>query len=159
MRNRFYLSIITFAFLLLFSGCSSRLVDFTIISTKNIDLSDTGYIREKTRSLGEDAIHIIIFIPMGQASIKEAIDRTIESVPGGVAIVDGVVTSSMWYIPYIYGKSKYVVEGTVLVDPQLVNAEPRDRYIIAKLDNDGEVIEHRTVTSDEFLVIKKKLIY
>ena len=57
------------------------------------------------------------------------------------------------------GQSKYVVEGTVLVDPQLVSAEPRDRYIIAKLDNDGEVIEHRTVTSDEFLDIKKKLIY
>ena len=27
------------------------------------------------------------------------------------------------------------------------------------IPNDGEVIEHRTVTSEEFLDIKKKLIY
>jgi hypothetical protein len=159
MKNRYFSLIIGFSFLLFFSGCSSRLVDFTIISTKNVDLSDTGYLREKTRASGEDKIHIIIFIPMGTASIKEAIDRTIESVPGGIAIVDGVVTGSWWWIPYIYGQSKYVVEGTVLVDPQLVSEEPRDRYIIANLDNDGEVIEHRTVTSEEFLDIKKKLIY
>ncbi len=47
MRNRYIALIIGFSFLIFFSGCSSRLVDFTIISTKNVDLSDTGYLREK----------------------------------------------------------------------------------------------------------------
>ncbi len=96
---------------------------------------------------------------MGTASIKEAIDKTIESVPGGVAIVDGVVTSSWWYIPYIYGKSKYVVKGTVLVDPRLASEDTIDRYIIATLDKNGDIINKESVSSEKFLDLKKKLIY
>tara|TARA_B100000959_G_C14471965_1_gene415479 strand:- start:1 stop:480 length:480 start_codon:yes stop_codon:yes gene_type:complete len=159
MYKRYLLFSIGFSFILFFSGCSTRLVDFTIISTKNVDLAGTGYEREKSRSVGQDEISIIIFVPMGTASIKEAIDRTIESVPGGVAILDGVVTSSWWYIPYIYGKSKYVVEGTVLVDPNLASENSIDRYIVASLDKNGDLINQESVSSEKFLDLKKKLIY
>ena len=102
------------------TGCSQRLTDFTVLSTKNVDLSKIGsYTRHPTRVTGEDKKHIIIFIPTGIPNAKEAIDRAIESVDGGVALVDGVVESHSWWIPYIYGQTKYVAEGTVLVDPAL----------------------------------------
>ncbi|MBN1444401.1 MAG: hypothetical protein JXA90_16940 [Planctomycetes bacterium] len=107
--------------LLLFAvGCTTRLTDFTVLSTKNVDLSrmDT-YERQSTRVTGEDKKHIIIFIPTGVPNAKEAIDRAIESVPGGVGLVDGVIEHKAWYIPYIYGQTSYVAEGTVLVDPAL----------------------------------------
>ena len=46
-------------------------------------------------------------------------DRAIESQPGAVALVDGVVSFKSWIIPFIYGQQKYIVEGSPLIDPKL----------------------------------------
>ena len=51
------------------------------------------------RVTGEDMYHIIVIIPTkGNASI-EAVDQAIESVPGGVALIDVVVSNKYFYIP------------------------------------------------------------
>jgi hypothetical protein len=47
-------------------------------------------------------------------------DNAIESVPGAVALLDGVLNHNFWYIPYIYGQESYDVEGTPLIDPLLL---------------------------------------
>lgn len=105
---------------LICNGCTTRMVDFTAISTKNVDWSKAAMFNRAPRRVeGKDTAHIIIFIPTGIPNMKEAIDRAIESQPGGVALVDGVVYSKFWWIPYIYGQSSYVVEGTPLIDPTL----------------------------------------
>jgi hypothetical protein len=102
------------------TGCTTRIVDFTAISTKNVDWSKAAtFSRASSRVVGKDTAHIIIFIPTGVPNMKEAIDQAIESRPGGVALVDGVVYSKFWWIPYIYGQTSYVVEGTPLIDPAL----------------------------------------
>jgi hypothetical protein len=102
------------------SGCSQRVADFTIISSKNIDLSKgADFKRGPTRVHGEDLKHIII-IPAGHPNAKEAMDNAIESVPGAVALLDGVLNHNFWYIPYIYGQESYDVEGTPLIDPLLL---------------------------------------
>ncbi|MGZ6519130.1 MAG: hypothetical protein ACXVED_16195, partial [Bacteroidia bacterium] len=72
------------------------------------------------RIKGEDKKSIVIFIPTGVPNVKEAMDNAIESTPGAVALVDGVVTEYKWYIPYIYGEFGYEVEGTPLLDPVLL---------------------------------------
>lgn len=107
--------------LTLLSGCATRLTDFTVISSKNIELSRMGeYQRVSTRVKGTDTVHIIIFIPTGlYPNAKSALDKAIESQPGGIALVDGVITRKGFYIPFIYGRDWYEVEGTVLVDPKL----------------------------------------
>jgi hypothetical protein len=88
-------------FLLWFSGCTTRLVDFTMISTKNIDLSRSAdFRRAQQRVKGKDEAMIIIFIPTGVPNMKEAIDRALESVPGAVALVDGVVLSGGILVHY-----------------------------------------------------------
>jgi len=140
-------------------GCATRLVDFTIISTKNIDLSrGADFKRGTTRIQGEDKVSIIIFIPTGTPNIKQAIDKAIQSVPGAVALLDGVVTSKGWYIPYIYGESSFVVEGTPLIDPKLTcTAQLPSNYIVSKLDKKGKVIETKYVTKDEFELTKKRI--
>lgn len=103
------------------SGCSNRIADFTIISSKNVDMSrGAEFKRSSQRVSGEDVKHIIIFIPTGQPNAKEAMDRAIEKVPGAIALMDGVVTQEFFWIPYIYGQSKFVVEGTPLIDPILL---------------------------------------
>lgn len=143
---------------LAFTGCSVRLVDFTIISTKNIDLAKgASFKRGQLRVTGQDSVCIIIIIPTGVPNIKTAIDRAIQSVPGAVALLDGVVTSKMWYIPYIFGKSTYVVEGTPLIDPSISTAELQSNHIISRLDNKGNVVEIRYVSKTEYEAVKKKI--
>lgn len=64
------------------SGCATRLVDFTVISTKNVQVAKAKGDRVK----GSDCAFL------GQANIKEAIDRAIETAGGDYdALVDGVM--------------------------------------------------------------------
>lgn len=140
-------------------GCVARLADFTLISTKNIDLSrGADFRRGQSRIEGKDSVCIIIFIPTGIPNIKEAIDRAIESVPGAIALLDGVVTYKFWWIPYIFGKTSYVVEGTPLIDPKLLSAKKlQSNYIISKLNKKGNVIETKYVSEAEYESVKKKI--
>jgi hypothetical protein len=143
------------------TSCTQRLVDFTIISTKNVDLSRANSFRRAAgRTTGEDAKQIIIIFPLGTPSAKEAVDRAIESVPGGVALVDGVLSNSFFYIPYIIGESKYVVEGTVLIDPTLVTGtastiDSSKPHTIVYCDKKGNVKSRLSVTSEEYRKFKK----
>jgi len=139
-------------------GCATRLADFTIISTKNIDLSrGADFKRGPTRVEGEDKISIIIFIPTGTPNIKQAIDKAIQSVPGAVALLDGVITQKSFWIPYIYGECSYVVEGTPLIDPKLITAKLQSNFIISKLDKKGNVVETKYVSKTEYDSLKKKI--
>lgn len=133
------------------AGCTTRLVDFTVISSKNIDLSRGAEFKRHTgRVTGEDMVHIIIFIPTGVPNAKEALDKAIESVPGAVALLDGVMTHEWFYIPYIYGQSKYIVEGTPLIDPRLRVSTLDSQYKFVHVGNDGEIKEIKSVTKAEF---------
>jgi hypothetical protein len=106
---------------LVLAGCTMRVTDFTLLSTKNVDLSRMDEMRRDPRRVeGVDSSQIIVIVPTKlRPDMKEAIDRAIESVPGGVALVDGVVSMTSWYIPLIYGEQSWTVEGSVLVDPAL----------------------------------------
>ncbi len=141
------------------TGCSQRLVDFTIISSKNMDLSQAAtFQRGQARVKGEDVKHIIIFIPTGTPNVKEALDRAIESVPGAIALIDGVITYKFWYIPYIYGRSWYVVEGTPLINPELVSAKPIGDYMVSTLDKDGHVKKIKIIDKINYEELKNKVI-
>lgn len=146
------------AAMVLSSGCTTRLMDFTLISSKNIELSrfDSFHIG-KTRARGRDVAHIIIFIPTGMPNPKEALDRAIESIPGAVALLDGVILQSFWYIPYIYGQQKFIVEGTPLIDPKLASASMEGNYFVTHLDKDGKVRETKRVSRAEYAALKKNI--
>lgn len=98
------------------SGCATRMVDYTIISTKNVDVSAMGkYTAGEHRVVGEDVKHGVFIVPAGMPNMKEAIDDAIEKVPGAVAMLDGVVYYRSWGIPLIYGQNAFVIEGTPLI--------------------------------------------
>ncbi|MDA3833194.1 MAG: hypothetical protein PF495_07330 [Spirochaetales bacterium] len=141
------------------TGCTTRLVDFTVISTKNIDWSNAEkYKRTGNRIEGKDTAHIIIFIPTGIPNIKEAIDRAIEGVPGGVALVDGVLSQNSWYIPYIYGQNSIIVEGSVLFDPTFATSSLPDPYMIARIDQNGNLESITGVSQSHYEEVKKKAL-
>ena len=140
------------------ASCTTRLVDFTIISTKNLDLSKGAtFERGRSRVEGVDQVFIIIIVPTGTPNMKEALDRAIESVPGAVAILDGVITQRAWSIPFIYGESGFLVEGTPLIDPALVAERPVSPYRLAQLSASGALSSTQILTRDEFLTLRSRL--
>lgn len=107
------------AVLLLLAGCSNRVGDFTILSTKNIDLSHgADFKRLATRIKVEEKVPIVLGIRFGRPDIKTAIDHAIEKTPGAVALTDAVIIDK-WFNFFIFGETGYEVEGTPLIDPNL----------------------------------------
>ena len=65
-------------------------------------------------------------------------------------MIDGVLTNKFFYIPYIFGENKYVVTGTVLIDPKLVNNTRASTHEIIEMDAEGSVSARREVSSDDY---------
>jgi hypothetical protein len=93
--------------LVFLAGCTLRLVDFTVISTKNVQVTSKS---KGKRVTGEDCVPVV-FVPIGMPNMEEAIDRAIESAgPQYDALVDGVMYHTNQ--SFIVGKVCYKVEGT-----------------------------------------------
>ena len=124
------------------TSCVSRLGAFTVISTKNIDWSRAAeYKRSNQKVEGTDIAHIIVIIPTKfNVTIEDAVDNALNQVPGAVALVDAVLRYKSFYIPYIYGQTAYIVEGSVLVDPKLADIDNASEtlYYQAYYDRDKE---------------------
>lgn len=82
------------------TACTHRIVDFTVISSKNCDVKG----KKGQRVKGSDGTCAFMY-----PNMKEALDRAIEQQPGADALIDGVVYYK-WY--YLY--HKYEVEGTAI---------------------------------------------
>ncbi len=103
--------LICFALLL---GCSTRVADLTLVSTKNIDLSNAQLdVRQGKRVKGEDcAIILLGILPLGTPSLETAIDRALEKGNGNVMVDQ--VTYFKWAYFILATQSCIEVEGTVL---------------------------------------------
>lgn len=105
---------LTLTSLLALSSCTTRLMDLTVTSSKNIDLNDPqGYVvSNNSRTRGKDTSHIVLFFPLGYPDVKEAMDRAIEkNGHNAVGLSNMTLESKWWYIPFIYGQMIYTVEG------------------------------------------------
>ncbi len=136
------------------TSCTTRLTDFTVISSKNVDLSQMAkYKKGGDRVIGEDIAHIIFVIPTGMPNLKEAIDKAIESVPGCVALADGVMSSKSFWI-LVYGQQGFIVEGTPLIDPALASVDDLEsKYMISEIDEEGNS-SLRYVSEEEYNEVK-----
>ncbi len=105
IKNLFILSLT----ILLLSSCSARLVDFTVISSKNHSIKfnlDEGK-ATKGKSMG--------FLALG-ANIKDAMDEALENAgPQYDVLVNGVVRSKSY--PFYGG---FEVEGTAVNSRKLI---------------------------------------
>lgn len=96
------------ATVLTFTSCSYRLVDFTVISSKNhnLNIDKTQGIRVSGSSNG--------FLGLG-ASIKDAMDKALQSAgPDYDLLIDGVVRKNDYFL--VIG---YKVEGTAISSSKL----------------------------------------
>lgn len=159
MKNLKFTLIALVLLAITFSSCTHRVLDFTLVSTKNVDLTKgADFERGKQRVEGTDMIHIIIFIPTGTINIKEAVDRAIETTPGCVALLDGVIYTKFFWIPYIYGQSSATIEGTPLIDPSLVYSPSEiPTYGKIELDKSGQIKKVENITPEEYFTLKDRI--
>ncbi len=87
-KNRLAYVLIAVLALLMLSGCSVRVADLTMVSTKNIDLSDTQLdSRKGQRQTGEDChFNLLGLIPFGLPNMEEAVDKALEKGKGNVMV-------------------------------------------------------------------------
>ncbi|WP_418262288.1 hypothetical protein [Flavobacterium faecale] len=144
---------------LMLTSCSQDLFNFTLISTKNIELSKLSSLEKSSeRVKGQDKMSLIVFFPTKRIKIDQAVSNTIEAVPGCVALIDGTVHSKFWWIPYIYGESKFVVEATPLIDPTTVKpSKELPRYGKLFLDKKGRVKSIESISEVVFTNEKNKI--
>ncbi|KNC11335.1 hypothetical protein AC791_05225 [Klebsiella sp. RIT-PI-d] len=114
------------------SGCSFRIADLTVASTKNINLnadpSDSYKLSNKPRFVkgsrvrGDDYVPVILF-PLGLPDVEEAADKAIEKDSCAVALSDTVIRQNMYAV--IVGAVGYSVEGDLVIDRMLPGCENR----------------------------------
>ena len=101
-----------------FESCSQRVLDFTIISSKNtsIKIKESG---KGPRVEGEDMAAYFIF-PLGNPQVKSAVDRAIEKAgPGYDALLDGVIYYH-YKVFILFGSFGYSIEGTPIKTAELM---------------------------------------
>lgn len=98
----------------LISGCSTstRIGDFTVASTKNMNVKEaTHNVDYKTRLVGADTKEAFFIFPAGIPDMKEAMDNAIEKQPGAVGMSNVTVKFNRFIIPFIYESKTYEIEG------------------------------------------------
>jgi hypothetical protein len=100
------------AALLTASGCTVRVADLTVASSKNFDLN-SGKLVKGERVSGEDTYPVFI-LPFGVPNMKTAIDRAIESEKCAVGLSD-VVLSHLSH-SFIIGSVGMRAEGDLIID-------------------------------------------
>ena len=98
------------------SSCSYRMIDFTVISSKNVNLNVPKEAKSTTRVVGKSSAPVIII--HFTASLKEAVDNAIESAGTDYdALIDGVVYQ--YDYSFFFGVWGYRVEGTAIKTSEL----------------------------------------
>lgn len=113
--------LLTFCALLLLgtTSCVTRIGDFTVASSKNMDIKKSSHVVDtRYRVKGKDSKYVIIFFPTGTPNFKEAMDNAIETAPSCVGLADVTIKQWSWYIPYIFGSFGYEVEGNPIFESQ-----------------------------------------
>lgn len=96
------------------SGCATRVGDLTLISTKNIDLSDARInVKEGKRTEGKDCAYAILgLLPLGIPNLERAVDDALQKGNGNVMVDQVTYQEGAYFI--LASQSCIKVEGTVL---------------------------------------------
>lgn len=110
LKSRAILAAVLCAGMFMLTGCTTRLGDFTVVSSKNVDVSG---LKPGDRQTGEDCVNLLFgMIPIGEVDWKNAMDQALERGKGDV-MVDAVLTAKAWVIPYIFGQTCMEITGTI----------------------------------------------
>lgn len=123
------------------SGCTTRIGDFTLMSTKNVNISDK-YVKVGNFE-SDDLAWMIIVIPTGFPNFKTAVDNILDE-NGGELLTNAVLSSyQAWFV--LAGQYGYKIKGDVW-----------KRASVGDLRNGTEIFELRTDASGEQKLVSTK---
>lgn len=106
---------ICIAFFLLIPCCTMRQGDFTLLSTKNVEISRVDLKRvDFVKNIeGIDGRWWILFIPLGnEPTLEEACDRCLERGNSGDFMTSAVVYHTSWSL-LLFGYEAWTIKGDV----------------------------------------------
>ena len=100
--------------LLLATGCSTRIAEFSVVSTKNVELSriDVKKANVAHNVTGESRVYSILFIPTGTPTIQEAVDDALRH-GGGDIMTSAKIDAGGWSL-LLFGTSYVSATGDVI---------------------------------------------
>ncbi len=106
---------------LMSTGCSMRVADLTIASTRNVTLEkkDLDRLPQKRGITGVDSRWMILFFPIGIPKLEEAVDDGLAKGQGDVMLDVAVYTGGWWFL---VGQNWIKVKGSV-VNSREVNTQ------------------------------------
>ncbi|GJA96420.1 MULTISPECIES: hypothetical protein [Aeromonas] len=119
MKNVIALSV---AAVVALSGCTMRVADMTVGSTKNYNINGAKFVKGQ-RVAGEDSYPVILF-PLGIPNVKTAMDRAIEQDKCAVGLTDVVVTQMNH--AFLVGSIGFKVEGDQIIDTSLQGCDKKN---------------------------------
>ncbi len=146
------------------NSCTTRVMDYTILSTRNVDLTGSKYLVQSPDLVkGYDTVAYILIIPTGRLSIKDAIDDAINKVPGCVALANVKIYQTA--VPLILVNTvSYVVEGNPIIDKRILNAFQKvgkkdipSKYIYSYYDEKKKDFVVKYLSKEEYTQLKKQL--
>ncbi len=127
-------------------GCSQRIGDFTMVTTKNYE-RNVKY-KMVGRTVGEDKVLVILGIPTGVPNMKTAVDHAIEK-GSGVYLANAVIEVGGWSA-ILVGEQGYTVTGDCyapaeqgdLMNPAIekFSIKSSDQGAVMVSDKDGQEV-------------------
>ena len=104
--------LIIFLLFLTLNGCTTKLGHFSTIITKEVDFSKK-HIKSDKKYVGKDVVDMYVIFPTRlhpniDVAVRDVLERT-----DAAYMTDTTISYKFWFIPYIYGKFWYEVEGYV----------------------------------------------
>ncbi|MDR2178314.1 MAG: hypothetical protein LBP20_09800 [Treponema sp.] len=136
------------------AGCATRLGDFTLMSSKNVELSRVSEFKRSNQMVkGSDSmITVLFFIPIkSKIDMKVALDNALNKIPGAQAIVDVRIDYQKLNF-VLFQVEGYVISGTALIDMGVADASettPDKPYLVMDT-KDGEHFTKRYVSEPEY---------
>jgi len=104
--------LLCFSTLMLISGCSTRLADLSIISSRNVEMSpDYELVERNVKS--SDMVTVVLGVSFGGANIEEAVEKAMDKVGGGDYMTNVIIYDTSYSILGLYGRHGITVKGDV----------------------------------------------
>ena len=151
------------AIMILSISCVHRMGDFTVMSTRNVDVG-SKYTRVATAIEGKDVAHIIFGMIFKYPNLENAVDRALAEFDGDL-MTNAVITYQAWNAIF-YGQMVYRVTGDVWIKADQNSADNNinnDSFFTIN-EVDGEIVllnsagDKEVVYNDEVTIIKDNKI-
>ena len=115
------------------AGCQTTATRYTILSTREVEVSRLDGLTEGHQTKGSATLATVGSVPVSARAVMaeltgrshgwnvgRAMDRALAGTPGAVGMTDAVVKESVLAVPFLLNYHACTVRGRALIDPAAV---------------------------------------